>query len=1578
IAASDSSLNTTGDGTVWTLTDDEGYYVFEHLPLGSYRIRASKGTGDNAHEFETSVQVTELTLDGPNQLAIDFVDISVYPVGGRIVYSIQRNGMDVLVAGVKVRAQPVGSPSDIEALPSTRSLSATGVNYSMPLFAGKYLFLAEKEGHDVRIKKDTPGYDSNLQLVTIEDARTDIDFVNFTAYKLTVYVEDSGEYALSGQTVIVSGDNGQAEGVSDDENGRFAIMLNPGKYTVKVQGADPEEKEVDLTGGDEAVTMTIPSKIELAFSPRPKLFDVPDEFLEQFGLTPEDNPEGYMYYYPPEPRTHTYTITATADGHPVENFTLFVKDEVSMMTPDPPEEQELHVQGKEGEHTITAGLPKRTTDDPPLAAPKKVTFKAEKEGYLDSDTVEDSVIVLGDVSVGTASKIVSIPVVNYTVLHDPPGDGSYSYLDDSMVIKGLVTGMQIKIEDEEIPVYPSPWRDEREVKDFEFESDPDSDTEFKDMKDKGLLGYRNSDPTLGHFTWAAGLEIASGAGIVALGPMGYALQVVKMGAKAAAITPVGLSQGVVQYEVSPNRHLETPSGDELPDLLGPGKGDIYYGEGWTLGLQTKYRLGIQFNASTETWELATEEIVTYDILDRTNQYIYTIRDIENIIVDLQETIADLQETIGDTTTSGPERKRIEKEKEKLENANSTWQGLLDNNLAYVWNRDYLSQGRSFEAFEQEKGGSLKDSETLMFSAGPTFEYSRTISVDHTVSFSEEISVESGSEFGMELETSLGTVFWGSGTKISYTFGGAAGIGSGTSFGAEWESGQSTEQSVGFALNDDDIGDNYSTRVYADPRWGTPIFFQDPGSITSDPWEEGTNKGIDVTLELLEEPQGPFDYHDGAHYKVRAEYTGMRDLEAFRFDFELFTLPTTNPDHAYVEFNGYWGPFGIGLDSELRSAIVDVLISPPKCDLDNSGEKEYSVDIMIEESGDQQIGRVLTLNPTFADLRAPRAVITAPYEGERISPVFFPAEDPFDIEVVSEDLDIASIQLQIRGKQPDGVWEPWRNLSGMKWEDGGENSNVELFERLDRDPPRREFTFKWTEQEIKALGVGEYALCAVATDKANNTDIDPPNVVFLVDDAKPSVLNTLPDYQARESQRIYRGELSATFTDDMRAMDFDDRTFYVMDLLNDNEKVAGYVSYSPALRKTVFVPIVPFQPNGFYRVQVKTDEDTDGDGTMDERGVHDLAGNPLDNAFMWTFRTTDAPFEPTWSIALNVTDAVSTDGNNIASVEYGALDEEDEKDARAVPALASQMRLSFLNRQQVEFDRDTRPADGRLSHHWFFVVDNAAPGATVTITWQPSIRLTKTTRQYQIIRLVEFDQNGTITNTITLDPTGATVDDETGEIIPMEAYTYTNQGERSRYFRLDVQKASFVADMFAMGTSGWRFFSVPITPQRAEPFVNLGDDIDPFRLYQYNTQLGGYNIYPFDIGEVGLQTGHGYFTRLQEDVEVDVGGASNQDDVTLSLDAVGWHAIGNPFILPVDVAALIVNDGTTDRTYDAAVAAGLVEGVLYRWSIVTREAAFLSELPLSDGYEAVTSGDRLDLWEGYWLRTKTAELTLTIP
>jgi len=236
-------------------------------------------------------------------------------------------------------------------------------------------------------------------------------------------------------------------------------------------------------------------------------------------------------------------------------------------------------------------------------------------------------------------------------------------------------------------------------------------------------------------------------------------------------------------------------------------------------LQTKYRLGIQFNDTTLQWEPTTQTIETYDILDRTNQYIYTIRDIVNIIRDLEANIAQIP---NNTDGSVPPEKR------QLQDAKNTWQGLLNKNLAYQWHLNLTSENPlSFEDFKTQHGLPDNDeSETLIFSAGPAFEYSRRIAQGNTLDFATRVSLGTTSAFSSELEAFSGIDILGNGLKLEFKAGSEASIGTEQGFEKSVESGQETEQTIGFVLQDDDIGDNITTRVYTDPVWGTPLFFQD--------------------------------------------------------------------------------------------------------------------------------------------------------------------------------------------------------------------------------------------------------------------------------------------------------------------------------------------------------------------------------------------------------------------------------------------------------------------------------------------------------------------------------------------------------------------------------------------------------------------------------------------------------------------------------------------------------------------------------------------------------------------------------
>ncbi|MBI1923097.1 hypothetical protein HYR99_02490 [Candidatus Poribacteria bacterium] len=368
----------------------------------------------------------------------------------------------------------------------------------------------------------------------------------------------------------------------------------------------------------------------------------------------------------------------------------------------------------------------------------------------------------------------------------------------------------------------------------------------------------------------------------------------------------------------------------MRDLVGPGQGDIYFGEGWTLGFQDRYRFGLTFDEILG-WQTKTQEITTYDILDRTNQYIYTTRDIENIIDNLDGDIAGGSDVTSDNLTT----------------AQQTWSDLLEKNIAYQWSEFYIDNadklaelqakvdageelstleafqldqletaathianngdGDVFEAFREAmelpedsaETSADQEVETLIFSAGPAFEYSRTIAESHVTTYSREATAgtEGRIEFGAKAE--IGTEVTFLGTKVS----------------------------VGV---------------------------------------EGESKG-------------------------------------------MFALTTSTNWSAY----------------------------PPEIDQNNSYEKEYSVVIEVDEIEDApQIFKTLTLTPRFADLQPPTTQITAPYDGQRISPAMFnDTDETFTIKVISTDSDIANIRIESRSKRQDSVWGEWSLLGGLTWTEG---------------------------------------------------------------------------------------------------------------------------------------------------------------------------------------------------------------------------------------------------------------------------------------------------------------------------------------------------------------------------------------------------------------------------------------------------------------------------------------------------------------------------------------------------------------
>ena len=111
-----------------------------------------------------------------------------------------------------------------------------------------------------------------------------------------------------------------------------------------------------------------------------------------------------------------------------------------------------------------------------------------------------------------------------------------------------------------MPVYPSPWTYERDIEGFK------KTKEFEDLGNRGLL---SADRVMGGdaLFWAMGAEEAARGALVA--GVTYLVPGLMVPAQLAnmAIQFGLMNAWGIQYEITPNRRLETPSGDEMPDLM---------------------------------------------------------------------------------------------------------------------------------------------------------------------------------------------------------------------------------------------------------------------------------------------------------------------------------------------------------------------------------------------------------------------------------------------------------------------------------------------------------------------------------------------------------------------------------------------------------------------------------------------------------------------------------------------------------------------------------------------------------------------------------------------------------------------------------------------------------------------------------------------------------------------------------------------------------------------------------------------------------------------------------------------------
>ncbi len=175
----------------------------------------------------------------------------------------------------------------------------------------------------------------------------------------------------------------------------------------------------------------------------------------------------------------------------------------------------------------------------------------------------------------------------------------------------------------------------------------------------------------------------------------------------------------------------------------------------------------------------------------------------------------------------------------------------------------------------------------------------------------------------------------------------------------------------------------------------------------------------------------------------------------------------------------------------------------------------------------------------------------------------------------------------------------------------------------------------------------------------------------------------------------------------------------------------------------------------------------------------------------------------------------------------------------------------------------------------------------------------------------------------------------------------------------IETADITAE-YSMGR-GWNMLSVPVYPvDVTDPEELLSDDIYPFRLQEYNSNIYFYSeteskwIVP-DI----IDNGIGYIIYGFFNTQIDIEGANEYSDVNLELSYTGsngWHLLGNPYVESI--------------SWDNDIAKGAgIDNQYYKW--------YRGQYIFYPGGGADAD---ISPWQGFFVRTTTdgAQFDITFP
>lgn len=461
-----ASVNVNGVNqtkTYQATTDPSGYYEIKdvyYYKTATYTVTPMK----SGHKFDPPTLDRTLDIDNPKASGVDFTDTTVFTIKGNIAFPI-RGAASTATCGIK----------DVRILLNNNEIVQTDFN-------GDFAFVVQDEGtYNIRpVFKHHQFDESSIDLNILEDV-LDVQFYDMEQDTLKILAQGGCKSSLGNSVKLkirsTKGLTYYDTTINTDANGYFELLLASREYKVEVIDLNPVNSNiksqigfkpitVDLTVRDSvelfdttytidttaAYSLTLPNGDVKSFDAvyDTTAADIASEVLSKVGEAK------FIYYAPLEISINwddaaeklvcmpkdgggnesvplmekggyygiTIDVTENNGTCPIKEGTLDIYDYISDRDKNV---QSLPIRNGRAEYIIQAADPKIASGG---AHPhQKLFYSVAKVGFLDPVTNEKWVLVTGaqarDKTFTTRSA--GIPFV---VLHDPPGDQSYAYIEE--------------------------------------------------------------------------------------------------------------------------------------------------------------------------------------------------------------------------------------------------------------------------------------------------------------------------------------------------------------------------------------------------------------------------------------------------------------------------------------------------------------------------------------------------------------------------------------------------------------------------------------------------------------------------------------------------------------------------------------------------------------------------------------------------------------------------------------------------------------------------------------------------------------------------------------------------------------------------------------------------------------------------------------------------------------------------------------------------------------------------------------------------------------------------------------------